>query len=174
MTASELLATASISYSQLAEIADRIWGKIDQRGPEDCWEWKFRNPSPVPRYGRVTIGGRSPNRKRILAHRAVWILTHGALPVELDVLHRCDNPPCCNPAHLFVGTHRDNMKDRQEKGRTRGLTPGVAGWSATNAAKTHCIQGHLFSEENTCYRRSGGRSCRACAQARNERRRLAA
>jgi Autographiviridae endonuclease len=52
-----------------------------------------------------------------LAHRAVWELTHGAIPVGLRVLHRCDNPPCCNPNHLFLRTQADNVADCMAKGR---------------------------------------------------------
>jgi hypothetical protein len=55
----------------------------------------------------------------MLAHRAVWLVAHGELP-EVEVCHSCDNPPCCNPAHLFVGTHADNMRDSRVKGRMRG------------------------------------------------------
>ncbi len=52
-----------------------------------------------------------------MAHRAAWEYTRGPVPAGLFVLHRCDNPPCCNPAHLFLGTQADNMADMQAKGR---------------------------------------------------------
>lgn len=54
-----------------------------------------------------------------LAHRQTWVFTHGQIPHGLHVLHRCDNPPCCNPAHLFLGTNLDNIADRVRKGRSR-------------------------------------------------------
>jgi hypothetical protein len=58
------------------------------------------------------------------AHRALWMLTNGPIPAGLFVLHRCDNPPCCNPDHLFLGTPADNMRDMSEKGRAKGARKG--------------------------------------------------
>lgn len=63
-------------------------------------------------YGRVKIDGRN-----VMAHRAAWEHVRGAIPTELQVLHRCDNPSCINVDHLFLGTHADNMKDMTAKGR---------------------------------------------------------
>jgi hypothetical protein len=63
-------------------------------------------------YGRVSYKGRRP-----LAHRVAWELANGPIPDGLLVLHRCDNPPCCNANHLFLGTSKDNADDRDAKGR---------------------------------------------------------
>ena len=73
-----------------------------------------------------------------------------------NVLHTCDNPPCFEPAHLFRGTQSDNMKDCRDKGRLR---PGAG---RHNIAKTHCPQGHPYSEANTYVSAKGSRICRAC------------
>ena len=80
---------------------------------DDCIEWLgYRCPQG---YGRVWIDGKYTG-----AHRAAWEQFNGPIPIGLCVLHRCDNPPCINPRHLFVGTHQDNMADRDRKGRARG------------------------------------------------------
>lgn len=75
-----------------------------------CWEWqRARDPHG---YGRTWLDGRT-----FLAHRAAYLLFRGDIPPGLDVCHHCDNPPCINPEHLFLGTHLDNMRDMFAKGR---------------------------------------------------------
>lgn len=91
------------------DTAARFWMKVDRQGPDECWPWL----ASVNRggYGTFTLDGR-----KIQASRAVWILTFGN-PGDLWVLHRCDNPICVNPSHLFLGTNLDNIADRVAKGR---------------------------------------------------------
>lgn len=146
-----------LTYLDVAEIGPWFWSKVEVRGPDDCWEWtgyrmKFG-------YGRFPLGHR-PSRRNVLAHRAVWVLTYGGIPDGLDVCHDCDNPPCCNTRHLFLGTHRDNMIDRENKGRTRGIIPGLGG--QLNAAKTHCKWGHPLSGANVHVSAAGSRRCVTC------------
>jgi hypothetical protein len=86
-----------------------FWARVDIRDPNECWEWKLSCSDNG--YGAVTFQG-----KRYSTHRLAWILSFGD-PGELFVLHSCDNPPCCNPNHLFLGTHDDNMADSRAKGR---------------------------------------------------------
>jgi hypothetical protein len=91
-------------------LADRFWEKVDKAG--ECWEWTAaRNPLG---YGLIGI---SAARRCGLAHRVSWELNFGPIPAGLLVCHRCDNPSCVRPAHLFLGTHRDNHMDKINKGR---------------------------------------------------------
>ena len=69
-------------------------------------------------YGMIGIGGRIGHKKKH-AHRVAWELDHGPIPDGLCVLHKCDNPPCVNTEHLFLGTRADNNRDKTEKGRCK-------------------------------------------------------
>lgn len=84
----------------------------------DCIEWMGSRIHDG--YGRVKVGGKS-----FRVHRRVWALLSGPIPDGIDVLHSCDNPPCCNPDHLFLGTNQDNVDDRTAKGRH---SSGAAHW----------------------------------------------
>ena len=103
-------------------------------------------------YGKIKRKG-----KQLAAHRVAWEKVHGPIPDGLFVLHRCDNPPCVNVDHLFLGTQLDNMRDRLQKGRWKGNR---------NELKTHCPQGHEYTEENT-WKWRGSRYCRECRRRRN-------
>jgi len=85
-----------------------FWARVDQTG--DCWPWtKYCNSDG---YGKAWFNGRQER-----AHVLAWYFSNGTIPADLCVLHKCDNPPCCNPSHLFLGTQLDNMRDRDAKGR---------------------------------------------------------
>jgi hypothetical protein len=89
-----------------------VWDRVDVGAEDVCWP--FQGARNSKGYGQIRIGGRM-----VPAHRAAYEAATGAAPGELHVLHRCDNPPCCNPAHLFLGTAGDNVRDCAAKGRNR-------------------------------------------------------
>lgn len=90
-----------------------FWDRVDRSGGFfACWPWT----GPLYRDGRghVWYGGRLRR-----AHQVAWIEANGPIPEGQGVLHTCDNPPCCNPLHLFAGTQLDNIADMVAKGRHR-------------------------------------------------------
>jgi hypothetical protein len=101
-------------------LADVLWSQVIKGEPDECWLWTGRT-APFG-YGRISRKN-WVKPKSIESHRATFLLTHGFLPPV--VMHTCDNPPCCNPAHLRSGTHSANMLDRHAKGRSaKGETNG--------------------------------------------------
>ena len=89
---------------------DRFLSRVAKAEPHDCWLW--RGCLSADGYGSLEIDGKS-----VLAHRFAYELANGAVGSGLCVCHHCDTPACVNPAHLFVGTHTDNMRDEVRKGR---------------------------------------------------------
>lgn len=99
---------------------EKFWSHVDKAG--ECWEWTGGKERDG--YGQFRL----PNGHRQAAHRYAWEWEHGEpVPTGLVVMHKCDNPGCVNPDHLQVGTHADNMQDRNGKGRqARGVRHGNA------------------------------------------------
>ena len=96
-----------------------FWAHVDVRGPDECWLWTAGR-------GKRGYGQFSILTWPYSAHRVSMSL-NGRDPLELNACHTCDNPPCCNPAHLFAGSDADNMADRDAKLRTaRGDRVGIA------------------------------------------------
>lgn len=115
-------------------VEERFWSKVDKSaGPDACWPWTgHRN---VKGYGRFNKG----DRRLAVASRWVWEQSHGPVPEEMFVCHHCDNPPCCNPAHLFLGTRLDNAADMVRKGRqaSRARLGDYAARGDRNGMRTH-------------------------------------
>lgn len=87
-----------------------------------CWEWigSLKGKTKLTQYGNMVIGSRTNNtRKSVSAHRYSYEIFNGDITNGLWVLHRCDNPKCVNPEHLFLGTRKDNTDDRQYKNRNK-------------------------------------------------------
>jgi hypothetical protein len=105
----------------------RFWKKVAKGADDDCWEWKTTK-SPDG-YGHFHHDG----GKLINSHRFAYMICRGEIPPGKIICHECDNPGCCNPRHLYVGTHEDNMRDRQMKGRTaRGERHGMSRLTAAD------------------------------------------
>jgi len=102
----------SVYYQRFKTDGERFWEKVDVVGKRknECWEWSGSKNKKG--YGMFRYDG-----KNISTHRCSWILHYGEIPNDLFVLHKCDNPSCVNPNHLFLGTNEDNMKDMAQKGR---------------------------------------------------------
>jgi hypothetical protein len=138
-------------------ISERFFTKVSREDTIACWDWTGAINSAG--YGSMLVGSRSDgSRTTMLSHRISWEIHHGPILDGLHVLHHCDRRQCVNPDHLFLGTNKDNMADRDAKGRCRA---GVR-----NSEKTHCPRGHAYDQYNTRVY-SGHRACIACCQARD-------
>ena len=102
---------------KLESLKKRYWPKVTVLGPDECWEWRAKATHPHG-YGRMTAG----RGTHLKAHHIGWALENGPIPEDLCVLHKCDNPGCSNPKHLFLGTMLDNMQDKIAKGRAGNIT----------------------------------------------------
>lgn len=104
------LSCGCLKHERLANTLKDFYAKIAAGKPDECWEWQ----------GTIETGGYgvfSWESKSVKAHRFVWETTNGDIPAGMFICHKCDNRPCCNPDHLFLGTHEDNMADMTRKGR---------------------------------------------------------
>lgn len=111
---------------------ERFWKYVEKTDDEDgCWLW---TGAMGRYYGAISVwtekGWRTWN-----AQRASWLVHYGSIPEGMEVCHHCDNHPCVRPSHLFLGTHADNMHDRDRKGRV--VTPFVPGHRKSPRGENH-------------------------------------
>ena len=103
----------SAGHSMQEGMVRNFWGRVSVGSESECWPW---SGCCVPSgYGHLRISGKDK-----AAHRVAWELACFPIPSGLEVCHKCDNPRCCNPGHLFLGTHAENQSDMSRKGRARG------------------------------------------------------
>lgn len=141
-------------------IAVRFWRFV--RKTDGCWWWT--GSANARGYGSIRPAtGSSVRGKAKMAHRLAWELANGPIPEGHYICHRCDNPSCVNPAHLFVGTPSDNMRDCVAKGRSSiGRARPLA--HAALRERTHCKYGHPYTADNLYAQKNGTRKCRTCAR----------
>jgi hypothetical protein len=106
----EVTLARAISAETLALVGARFWACVDRRAADECWPW-LGTLTPAG-YGRIKVG-----KRPLLASRISLLLAGHDLAPDQFACHRCDNPPCVNPAHLFVGAPLDNVTDMYAKGR---------------------------------------------------------
>lgn len=138
-------AKAAIRSAALRDAS--FWATLSQ-DKSGCWLYSgHRDRSGYGRIKRLAL-----QRAPLLAHRYAWMLSRGD-PGELLVLHYCDNPPCCNPDHLFLGTNADNVADMWKKGRQS---------DPPHPTKECCPKGHPYTEANKAPNGPGSFRCRTC------------
>lgn len=138
-----------------APLSGRFWPKVNKTGAGDCWTW-------IGTIHKTSYGMfKMPGGANVHAHRISWLLTNGPIPDGLWVLHKCDNRPCVNPDHLYLGTVVENSRDMHERGRFV-----LASHMRAKAEQTHCHMGHEFNQRNTYMAKNGTRKCRDCGAKR--------
>lgn len=123
---------------------ERFWAKVDAEG--DCWEWTAGKKDG---YGTFYV---SPEQPGTTAHRYAWTTLVGEIPDDKEIDYLCRNRACCNPDHLEVVTHQENMR------RTYAPTAWIR---KAAAERTHCPKNHPYSGDNLIME-GGGRRCRIC------------
>lgn len=127
----------------------RFWKKVDIKSQNECWNWiGYKNKHG---YGVMAIN--RDGKALVYAHRLSWIINKKTEIDKLCICHKCDNPSCVNPNHLFIGTQKDNVTDMFKKKR---------GYIHFLQKQTHCKRGHSYSGSNLYITSKKTRVCIAC------------
>ena len=132
-------------------VEERFWAKVDIRDGDECWPWREGQAHLPQGYGLFRIPDYEWMQR---SNRVAWRLTYGEIPDGQQVLHSCDNPPCCNPAHFFLGTNADNVADKVAKGRSSFPQPKKRG-ERHHGAKLTQAQVDSIRAESTGVRGEG-------------------
>lgn len=124
-------------------LEQRFWAKVNKTDSvDDCWEWTaYKNSQGYGQFRKEGRGGQA------LAHRVSYELNVGSIPDGLLVCHKCDNPSCTNPNHLFLGTVKDNMADKMAKGRAKSLSGELHGRAKLTTSQVKEIRDRLATGE---------------------------
>lgn len=134
---------------QLVHTVQERIKRLSVPAPNGCWQWVgvTRNG-----YGRMTVGSRGDGTRRAqVAHRAAYEAFVGPTPASLEVCHRCDNPGCVNPEHLFLGSRQDNVDDRVKKGRNNHVVGSRIGTAKLTEATV--IQARRMRADGLAYQK---------------------
>ena len=138
---------------------ERFWEKVEKTN--DCWNWTAAK-------NKFNYGEFFYNGKVWKAHRVSYLIVNGEYDLSLKVAHKCDNPLCVRPDHLFLATQRENIIDMVKKGRhgsNQKTMQSYSDWLRERPNKSKfdkCSKGHEFSSKNTRIKRSGDRFLRVC------------
>ena len=126
---------------------DRFYKNVSVRGDDECWPW-------IGVRLRAGYGQFNHRYTRIVASRVAWELANQrTIPHGLFACHSCDNPPCCNPRHIWLGTASDNVRDMVAKGRHRGFCPRHS---------DYCKRGHRYDTQRPYPSQKQKRHCHIC------------
>lgn len=141
---------------------EAFYARVDKGGPNGCWSW-------LGSTNKLGYGQLGYQNRRVTAHRLSYELNKGEIPAGQIVRHACDNPNCCNPDHLILGTHQDNADDRKARGRKRGPSgaPSInptykPQWQRDLERYGACEAGHTLTPDNLYTKLNGEVVCLTC------------